>query len=384
MESQLAAPATVARQTIGDRIREAREANGWSQQQLGDFVGVSRAAVSQWESGETKGLKAENLVMAAIKLRVRVEWLVFGTEPMVPIGGMGCHEAMDVKQIRKANLHRLIAEAGTTSELVRRTGTNPSYLSQIVGPNGKRDVGDHLARELEGKLGKPYGWMDHDHTNAVSPDEQDMLETYRRLPQADQALCREALKDRLSRARQAAGLTQAQLAKASGVTQQMISKLETGQSAETTGIVSLARALGKSPDWLESGIGQEDAPQLPNMVQFAVAITHASPRQIQQILDILGLNHQAVDAMITHRDNSGSINIGDRIRRERERRGWSQPRLARACGWESQSRISQYETGEREPKLADLEKVAKALDLTLVDLVAEQSPGRPSPSGRLR
>ena len=70
--------------TLGQRIREAREARGWSQLRLGESVGVSRAAVSQWESGESKGLRPENLVAAARALAVNVEWLVTGVGAMRP------------------------------------------------------------------------------------------------------------------------------------------------------------------------------------------------------------------------------------------------------------------------------------------------------------
>ena len=55
------------------------------------------------------------------------------------------------------------------------------------------------------------------------------------------------------------------------------------------------------------------------------------------------------------------MSIGQKIKRERERQGLSQPRLASLCGWESQSRISQYESGAREPGLADLRRIVRAL-----------------------
>lgn len=53
--------------------------------------------------------------------------------------------------------------------------------------------------------------------------------------------------------------------------------------------------------------------------------------------------------------------LGLRIRDSRIKAGLSQIDLARLCGWESQSRISGYERGLREPKQADLELLAKAL-----------------------
>jgi transcriptional regulator with XRE-family HTH domain len=48
-------------------------------------------------------------------------------------------------------------------------------------------------------------------------------------------------------------MTQRQLAEASGVKQQMISKLEVGRASETSDIVSLAKALGVRSEWLHSG-----------------------------------------------------------------------------------------------------------------------------------
>jgi len=66
------------------RIREARKDAELSQLALAERVGVSRAAVSQWENGDTKGLRPENLLNTARVLNVRVEWLVFGEEPRRP------------------------------------------------------------------------------------------------------------------------------------------------------------------------------------------------------------------------------------------------------------------------------------------------------------
>lgn len=63
----------------------------------------------------------------------------------------------------------------------------------------------------------------------------------------------ETIGTRLKIARKNARLTQAGLSAKSGITQQMISKLESGQSHQTTGVLSLARACGVSPDWLENG-----------------------------------------------------------------------------------------------------------------------------------
>lgn len=59
--------------------------------------------------------------------------------------------------------------------------------------------------------------------------------------------------DRIRDRRKAAGWSQTKLAEESGISQQMLSKLERGVASGTTEIVRLARALNVSPKWLESG-----------------------------------------------------------------------------------------------------------------------------------
>lgn len=65
----------------------------------------------------------------------------------------------------------------------------------------------------------------------------------------------DTLGKRLRHARKERGLTQDQLEAASGVKQSDISKLERGESNTTTGLVKLAKALGCSADWLDTGNG---------------------------------------------------------------------------------------------------------------------------------
>lgn len=53
--------------------------------------------------------------------------------------------------------------------------------------------------------------------------------------------------------------------------------------------------------------------------------------------------------------------LGQRIRRLRKQVNLSQAQLAEACGWKSQSRVGNYEVGSREPNLADIAAMARAL-----------------------
>lgn len=59
--------------------------------------------------------------------------------------------------------------------------------------------------------------------------------------------------ERLLLARRGAGLTQAKLAKMTGMEQGAISQLETGETQRTTYVAELARACGVSTDWLALG-----------------------------------------------------------------------------------------------------------------------------------
>ncbi|MFZ6048506.1 helix-turn-helix domain-containing protein [Pseudomonas sp. CR3202] len=61
--------------------------------------------------------------------------------------------------------------------------------------------------------------------------------------------------------------------------------------------------------------------------------------------------------------------LGSRIAHYRKQKGLSQQALANECGWESQSRIGNYERDSREPSFDDLRRIAKVLEVTLNDLL---------------
>jgi transcriptional regulator with XRE-family HTH domain len=66
---------------FGDRVKEAREAKGWSQSDLAEKAGVSRQAIFSVENGETKTMRPENLFRAADALEVKARWLATGQGP---------------------------------------------------------------------------------------------------------------------------------------------------------------------------------------------------------------------------------------------------------------------------------------------------------------
>lgn len=64
--------------------------------------------------------------------------------------------------------------------------------------------------------------------------------------------------------------------------------------------------------------------------------------------------------------------VGNNIKKIRMERGYSQLKLSELCGWDSQSRVSNYEAGAREPSLSDLRVIAKALDANPYELIASE------------
>lgn len=68
--------------SFSDRLQAAMDAEGLRQTDLANKVGLSRAAINQLITGSSKGMKPDNLVAVARALRVRIEWLATGEEPM--------------------------------------------------------------------------------------------------------------------------------------------------------------------------------------------------------------------------------------------------------------------------------------------------------------
>lgn len=80
----------------------------------------------------------------------------------------GKNGGMENKEIRKANLESLFEqkrlESGMTkAQFAELADMSPAMLSQLIGDNPNRNVGDRLARKIETALSLPSGWMDSLH-----------------------------------------------------------------------------------------------------------------------------------------------------------------------------------------------------------------------------
>lgn len=64
--------------TLGERIAAGRKIRGWDQSELASRMKVSRASVSDWESGKIKNLRLPNLFKLADVLELNARWLSLG------------------------------------------------------------------------------------------------------------------------------------------------------------------------------------------------------------------------------------------------------------------------------------------------------------------
>lgn len=67
-------------ETMGDRIRTLRSSRKLTQERLAEEMGVSGAAISQWEKGNTKDLKLENFLRFCSIFNCDPLWLAFGPD----------------------------------------------------------------------------------------------------------------------------------------------------------------------------------------------------------------------------------------------------------------------------------------------------------------
>jgi transcriptional regulator with XRE-family HTH domain len=82
------------------------------------------------------------------------------------------------------------------------------------------------------------------------------------------------------------GLTQVQLANASGVKQSDVSKIERGETLRPTGLIALAHVLDVSPHWLATGDGAMHTSHTTSNIKFSVAADEQAPiAQALQALD---------------------------------------------------------------------------------------------------
>ena len=144
--------------TPGDRLRHIREELELSQEAFGRHMSVSKAAVSQWENGDTKNLRPANLFAVQNFTGYSAEWIATGAGPprlksKKASAGANAKTDFPVASVPLVSWVR----AGQWNEVVDvyppGQGEKPVYTTRKVGPRAYalRVVGD----SMENPNGRP-------------------------------------------------------------------------------------------------------------------------------------------------------------------------------------------------------------------------------------
>jgi len=88
--------------TVGDRIQNLRKTKGMSQEELADQVGVSRQAVSKWES-EQATPDLDKVVIMSELFEVTTDYLLKGIEPVKTDDHKTMADVVDQKILTEKN-----------------------------------------------------------------------------------------------------------------------------------------------------------------------------------------------------------------------------------------------------------------------------------------
>ena len=91
---------------VADRIQNLRKTKGISQEQLADAIGVSRQAVSKWES-EQSTPDLEKIILMSDYFDVTTDYILKGIEPTMEKDHMTVGDVIDKKILTDNNEKRV-------------------------------------------------------------------------------------------------------------------------------------------------------------------------------------------------------------------------------------------------------------------------------------
>lgn len=106
---------------IGKIIRDARIKKGYTQEQLGEIMGVQKSAIAKWENGRVVNIKRENLKKLAEVLSIPPYELV---APDSVVSSPEQHLSTDELQL--LDMYRLLNDQG--KEYVLQTVTMATHV----------------------------------------------------------------------------------------------------------------------------------------------------------------------------------------------------------------------------------------------------------------
>lgn len=148
--------------SLGERIKEQRKSSGLSQEKLAEFVGVSRQAVTKWETGQSAP-STENLFKLAEIFGTTVDILLASDEDEKNSPAEQIYYLYKMDQEKKVEERRMRLKKNVFFSLVVVAGYVIVYLAgRIFGTAGQQiSVMGWLFGDDPAQLSYLYGWLLH-------------------------------------------------------------------------------------------------------------------------------------------------------------------------------------------------------------------------------
>lgn len=114
--------------TIADRIQSLRKAKGISQEELADQIGVSRQAISKWES-EQSCPELDKIILLSDYFSVTTDYLLKGIEANSTEAKSNVPQELNVPKEKKTDA-RIFAAAGTAINFMGLMGAIRAWLEK--------------------------------------------------------------------------------------------------------------------------------------------------------------------------------------------------------------------------------------------------------------
>ena len=148
--------------SLGERIKEQRKSSGLSQEKLAEFVGVSRQAVTKWETGQSAP-STENLFKLAEIFGTTVDILLASDEDEKNSPAEQIYYLYKMEQKKKVEERRIRLKKNVFFSLVVVAGYVIVYLAgRIFGTTEHQtSVIGWLFGDDPAQLSYLYGWLLH-------------------------------------------------------------------------------------------------------------------------------------------------------------------------------------------------------------------------------
>jgi len=136
--------------TLGEKILNMRKARGWSQEELADRAGVSRQAVSRWESGSAKP-DADKIIILCDLFGISADYLLRDNYAGERTAGTAAQTgSADPVNIRRKiqKVYAAVSAAALFVMMIISSAFPMTYVPRKILQSGERIMPEDLIRGL--------------------------------------------------------------------------------------------------------------------------------------------------------------------------------------------------------------------------------------------